>query len=225
MADNRPVHVIHRDDVWAVEREGASRASSVGHATQAVAADTARETARREHAERIVHGLTGRSAGGTATATTRSLRAADRRDASQNCPRTRHARREPDVTPRNLGSAVLRPPHQTTFLPRAPCATRSSSPTRNLRRQRELPPDQVRGRSPGQDCCRLLRRTRRGTEARPGCRCSCQGDPRHDRRAAHGRRLVRRQLAARLVRPEDDVPAAQGRRPRRRPPRVVEAPA
>lgn len=59
MADNRPVHVIHRDDGWAVEREGASRASSVGHATQAVAADTARETARREHAERIVHGPDG----------------------------------------------------------------------------------------------------------------------------------------------------------------------
>jgi hypothetical protein len=59
MADNRPVHVVPRDDGWAVEREGASKASSTGHRTQADATQAARETARRDHTEVIVHGRDG----------------------------------------------------------------------------------------------------------------------------------------------------------------------
>jgi hypothetical protein len=59
MTNTRPVHVVHRDDGWAVVREGAERASSVGHDTQAAATEAARETARREHTELVVHGRDG----------------------------------------------------------------------------------------------------------------------------------------------------------------------
>jgi Uncharacterized protein conserved in bacteria (DUF2188) len=59
MAERRGVHVTPRGDRWAVEREGAQRASSL-HDTQADAAREGRETARREHVELYLHGRDGR---------------------------------------------------------------------------------------------------------------------------------------------------------------------
>lgn len=53
------IHVVPRGDEWAVRREGASRASKV-IATQREATEAARETARRENVELIVHGEDGR---------------------------------------------------------------------------------------------------------------------------------------------------------------------
>jgi hypothetical protein len=59
MAKTPPVHVVPRDDGrWAVEREGAGRASSV-HDTQVAAAEAGRQTARNEHTEFNLHGRNG----------------------------------------------------------------------------------------------------------------------------------------------------------------------
>jgi Uncharacterized protein conserved in bacteria (DUF2188) len=58
MAKTPPVHVVPRDDRWAVTREGAERASSL-HETQADAIDAGRTTARNDHTELLVHGEDG----------------------------------------------------------------------------------------------------------------------------------------------------------------------
>ena len=48
------VHVVKRDDGWAVRRENAERDSS-HHRTQAKAIDAARDTAKRERLEVVIH--------------------------------------------------------------------------------------------------------------------------------------------------------------------------
>jgi Uncharacterized protein conserved in bacteria (DUF2188) len=55
---NRPVHVAPRGENWAVEREGADRASSL-HDTQAAAEKAGRATARDEKTEFLLHGRDG----------------------------------------------------------------------------------------------------------------------------------------------------------------------
>lgn len=55
----KPVHVVPRDDGWAVEREGSSRASSL-HSTQAEAEQAGRTTARKDETEFLLHGRDGR---------------------------------------------------------------------------------------------------------------------------------------------------------------------
>lgn len=53
------IHVVPRNEGWAVRREGASRPTSV-HQTQRDAVDAAREIARSRHGELIIHGRDGR---------------------------------------------------------------------------------------------------------------------------------------------------------------------
>ncbi len=48
------LHVVRREDGWAVKREGTSRAGSV-HDTQKEAIETARERAIKDKAEVIIH--------------------------------------------------------------------------------------------------------------------------------------------------------------------------
>ena len=55
----RNQHVTPRSDGWAVKGAGASKASSV-HQTQADAINRARELARDQNTELIVHGRDGR---------------------------------------------------------------------------------------------------------------------------------------------------------------------
>lgn len=57
MAKN--VHVVRREQGWAVTREGAERDSS-HHSTQAEAISQATETARREGVELLIHRQDGR---------------------------------------------------------------------------------------------------------------------------------------------------------------------
>jgi uncharacterized protein (TIGR02271 family) len=59
MAQRFPVHVEHRENGWAVVREGHKRASSV-HPTQAEAAKEGRDIARRETTEFFLHAQDGR---------------------------------------------------------------------------------------------------------------------------------------------------------------------
>jgi len=56
---NKRIHVVKHGDGWAAKREGATRAGSV-HPTQAAAEKAAKETARREGGEVVVHGRDGR---------------------------------------------------------------------------------------------------------------------------------------------------------------------
>jgi hypothetical protein len=60
MAKRNP-HVVPRGDIggWAVQREGARRASSL-HPTQADAIDAGRQLAQNEHLELFIHGRDGR---------------------------------------------------------------------------------------------------------------------------------------------------------------------
>lgn len=51
---SKRIHVVPHGDVWATQREGASRAGSL-HDTQAQATEAARNTAIREHGEVIIH--------------------------------------------------------------------------------------------------------------------------------------------------------------------------
>jgi len=51
-------HVVRRDDGWAVQGEGNSRATSI-HDTQAAAIDAAREIARHQSSELLIHGRDG----------------------------------------------------------------------------------------------------------------------------------------------------------------------
>lgn len=52
-------HVVRRDEGWGVRGEGNSRDSSV-HRTQSEAIDAAREIARNQHSEVVIHGRDGR---------------------------------------------------------------------------------------------------------------------------------------------------------------------
>jgi hypothetical protein len=54
MANNKRIHVVPHDDGFAAKREGANRAGSV-HPTQQAAIDAARNTARREGGEVVIH--------------------------------------------------------------------------------------------------------------------------------------------------------------------------
>lgn len=53
------VHIVPREDGWAVRREHADRDSS-HHRTQGAAIDAGRETARRERTEVVIHDRGGR---------------------------------------------------------------------------------------------------------------------------------------------------------------------
>ena len=59
MASQAPIHVLSRNDGWAVVREGNDRATSV-HTTQAEAAKAGREIAREDGAEFLLHARDGR---------------------------------------------------------------------------------------------------------------------------------------------------------------------
>jgi len=59
MGSKRNQHVVPRGDQWAVRGSGASRDTS-HHNTQADAIATAREIARNQQAELLVHGRDGR---------------------------------------------------------------------------------------------------------------------------------------------------------------------
>ncbi len=59
MANNPPVHVLSRDDGWAVVRGDGDRAVSV-HPTQAEAAEAGREIAREDGTEFLLHARDGR---------------------------------------------------------------------------------------------------------------------------------------------------------------------
>lgn len=58
MANERPVHVVPREDGWAVVREGGQRASST-HPTQREAEQAGRTTARNAETEFFLHGRNG----------------------------------------------------------------------------------------------------------------------------------------------------------------------
>ena len=55
----KDIHVVPREDGWAVRREGAQRDSS-HHDRKSHAMDAARDTARRERVEVVEHGKNGR---------------------------------------------------------------------------------------------------------------------------------------------------------------------
>lgn len=55
----KDIHVVPREDGWAVRREGASRDSS-HHDRKSDAAEAARDTARRERVEVVTHGKDGK---------------------------------------------------------------------------------------------------------------------------------------------------------------------
>ena len=59
MSRKRDIHVVPREDGWAVRRERASRDSS-HHDRKSDALDTARGTARRDGVEVVEHGRNGR---------------------------------------------------------------------------------------------------------------------------------------------------------------------
>lgn len=59
MAGKKGVHIVPRDEGWAVRRAGAERDSS-HHRTQAEAIDAGRGTAQREHTELVIHNQHGR---------------------------------------------------------------------------------------------------------------------------------------------------------------------
>ena len=56
---HRTPHVVPRDGNWAVQCEKAARASSL-HRTQAEAISAARQIARAEHTELVIHGRDGK---------------------------------------------------------------------------------------------------------------------------------------------------------------------
>lgn len=55
----RNQHVVPRDDQWAVKGEGNSRATSL-HRTQSEAIDAARDIARQQRSEVVIHRPDGR---------------------------------------------------------------------------------------------------------------------------------------------------------------------
>jgi len=54
MSKKRDIHIVPHKDGWASKKEGASRAGSV-HATQRAAIERAREQAKREKTEVVIH--------------------------------------------------------------------------------------------------------------------------------------------------------------------------
>ena len=52
-------HVVPHNDKWAVRAEGAERVTSI-HSTQQEAIDAAREIARNQHTELLIHGADGK---------------------------------------------------------------------------------------------------------------------------------------------------------------------
>lgn len=54
MTKKRDIHVVPHDDGWATKKEGASRAGSVT-GTQKDAINRARDQAKREHVEVVIH--------------------------------------------------------------------------------------------------------------------------------------------------------------------------
>lgn len=59
MTKKEDLHVVPRDGGWAVRRENAGRDSS-HHPTQEKAIEQARETAKRERLEVVIHGRDGK---------------------------------------------------------------------------------------------------------------------------------------------------------------------
>ena len=59
MARKKDVHVVPRENGWAVQREGSSRASSI-HSTQAEALRQGRDMAKHDRVELVTHGKDGR---------------------------------------------------------------------------------------------------------------------------------------------------------------------
>jgi hypothetical protein len=59
MAKAKNLHVVPRNEGWIIRKEGASKASSV-HETQREAVEAAREIARNQNSELIIHGRDGR---------------------------------------------------------------------------------------------------------------------------------------------------------------------
>lgn len=59
MTKGRNQHVVPHPDGWAVKPAGGSRATSI-HRTQAEATDAARQTARNQQSELLIHGRDGR---------------------------------------------------------------------------------------------------------------------------------------------------------------------
>jgi hypothetical protein len=55
----RDIHVVSHEDGWATKKDGASRVGSV-HDTKAKALEQAREQARRERVEVVIHREDGR---------------------------------------------------------------------------------------------------------------------------------------------------------------------
>jgi len=54
MTKKRDIHVVPHDEGWATKKEGAGRAGSVSD-TQKDAIERARDQARREHVEVVIH--------------------------------------------------------------------------------------------------------------------------------------------------------------------------
>ena len=59
MPEKKNVHVVPHEEGWAVQREGAERASSL-HERQEEAIEAARRTAQREEVELLVHDRAGK---------------------------------------------------------------------------------------------------------------------------------------------------------------------
>jgi hypothetical protein len=59
MSKKRDIHVVPHKDGWATKKEGAGRAGSV-HPTQSAATERAREQAKRERTEVVIHRPDGR---------------------------------------------------------------------------------------------------------------------------------------------------------------------
>lgn len=59
MPKGKNVHVVPRNDGWVIRKEGNSRATSV-HQTQRDAVEAAREIARTQSSELVIHGRDGR---------------------------------------------------------------------------------------------------------------------------------------------------------------------
>ncbi len=59
MSKKKDIHVVPHSDGWATQKEGASRAGSV-HDTQKEAQQKAREQAKREKVEVVIHGKDGK---------------------------------------------------------------------------------------------------------------------------------------------------------------------
>jgi hypothetical protein len=59
MADKRRVHVTPKGDNWAVQREGAKKASGV-HDTKKEAVDQGRNLAKQDKGQLLIHGKDGK---------------------------------------------------------------------------------------------------------------------------------------------------------------------